>query len=337
VHSYLFDVETVRVAVVVGVIISALFYEHVQLTTGGAIVPGYLALFLPTPLFIVFTLAAAYLTFYIVNRVLARRYILYGRRKFEVEILTGLVIIAVSTAIAHFVVRFHPLLLALYGIGFVIPGILAHDMFRQTPWKTVVAVLANVAIVGLIVYIFYSLLRIAPWYAPAEVPAFAGQDLGYPLDMLLLAVITSVLVGMLVFSKLGLRTGGFVSGAYLALVMLRPLDLLFAAGVAVVTYVFVTGFLMKQLILFGRRKLGMMVLTAAVFAWAGEIAIRNLTGGAYIPWSGFHVITLMIPALLANDSQRQGIYRTLWGTAITAVAVFAVMNLADAARVYFAA
>jgi hypothetical protein len=42
----------------------------------------------------------------------------------------------------------------------------------------------------------------------------------------------------------------------------------------------------------------------------------------------------MVPALLANDSERQGLSRTFWGAGITAVAVFAAMNLVDAARLY---
>ena len=35
-HEYLFRPEVVRVALVVGVIVSMLFYERVQLTTGGS-------------------------------------------------------------------------------------------------------------------------------------------------------------------------------------------------------------------------------------------------------------------------------------------------------------
>jgi hypothetical protein len=38
-------------------------------------------------------------------------------------------------------------------------------------------------------------------------------------------------------------------------------------------------------------------------------------------------VTLMIPALLANDAQRQGLERTVWGAAITTLSVFGVVNL----------
>ncbi len=103
-------------------------------------------------------------------------------------------------------------------------------------------------------------------------------------------------------------------------------------AVSVSTYLFVARVLMARMLIFGRRKLSMMILTAAIFAWAGEIAIRLLTTGAYVPWQGLHVITLMVPALLANDAQRQGLYRTLWGAGISALGVFTAMNLLQAAR-----
>ncbi len=132
-HEYFFRPEVVRVALVVGVIISMLFYERVQLTTGGAIVPAYLALHLPRPLFVLTTVAAAYATFQLVSVVLARKLILYGRRKFEVEMLVGLAIVMVLTLISGRLVVLDPTLLGLAGIGFLVPGILAHDMARQRP------------------------------------------------------------------------------------------------------------------------------------------------------------------------------------------------------------
>lgn len=329
-HEYPFDVAVVRLAVIVGVVVSMLFYERLQLTTGGAIVPGYLALFIPRPLFIVVTLVTSYATFYIVNRVIARRAILYGRRKFEAEILTALSLVGVSVAVGHSLAGFSPAFLALYGIGFAIPGVIAHDMFRQTPRKTVLAVLATTGVVGLFIFVFDALAAVSPGYVRDPALTFPDIPLAYGPELILPAVVVSVVVGAVVFRRLGLRSGGFVMGAYLALVFTRPLDVLFAFAVAAVTYVVVTKWLMGRLILFGRRKLGMMVLVAAVLAWAGELAVETATGGAYVPWSGFHVITLMVPAFLANDAQRQGLWRTVWGAALTSTAVFAAMSLVQA-------
>ena len=140
-----------------------------------------------------------------------------------------------------------------------------------------------------------------------------------------------MVTGMVVFAKLELRSGGFVSGAYLALLLLRPFDIAFAVGIAALTYVTVVHVVMPNLLIFGRRKLSAMVLVGAVLAWTGELVVTQLTGR--VPWSGFTLMTLMIPSLLANDMQRQGVEKTVWGAAITSVAVFGVMNLVAAALV----
>jgi hypothetical protein len=123
-----------------------------------------------------------------------------------------------------------------------------------------------------------------------------------------------------------------VTGTYLALVLNRPLDLAFSAAIALTTYAIVAHLLMPHLLLFGRRKLSTMILVGAIVAWSAEIAVTALTGGAYVPWRGFTVITLIVPALLANDAQRQGIERTIWGAAIVTLGVFGVANLMEAAR-----
>jgi poly-gamma-glutamate biosynthesis protein PgsC/CapC len=326
VRDYVFRPEVVRVVLVVGVVASVLFYEKLQLTTGGAIVPAYLALALPQPAFALATVAMGYGTYVVVNHGLARRVILYGRRKFEIEVLVGLALVMVFTLVAGRLAAVDPVLLGLAGIGFLVPGILAHDMARQRPGRTLIAVGATTAILGVFLFVYASLLEIAP-LAPGPVgsedlplPAFAGE-------LFVVGVAVNVVIGMLVFSRLGLRSGGLISGVYIALVAPRWLDLVFLAVVAVATWFVVARLLMPRLLLFGRRKLGAMVLVAAVLGWAAEIAVVAMTDGGYVPWRGLTVMTLMLPALLANDAQRQGWERTAWGAGLTALGTFAFMNV----------
>lgn len=327
-HEYLVRPEVVRVALVLGVIISMLFYERVQLTTGGAIVPAYLALHLAAPLFIVTTVVGAYATYLLVNVVIARRAILYGRRKFEIEVLVGLGVITTTTIIAGRLGTLDPVLLGLAGIGFLVPGILAHDMARQRPGRTVLAVLATTAVLGVVVYVYDSLLAIAP-VAASTVPTVASVA-GFDRDLLLVGVAVSVLIGMLVFAQVGVRSGGFVTGAYLALLAPRWLDVLFTLVVAVATWFVVVHLLMPRLLIFGRRKLSTMVLVGAILAWSGELLIAWATAGDFVVWRGLTIMTLMAPALLANDAQRQGWEKTLWGAGLTGLGVYGTMNLLSA-------
>jgi poly-gamma-glutamate biosynthesis protein PgsC/CapC len=189
------------------------------------------------------------------------------------------------------------------------------------------------AIVAVVLYVFVSLVAIAPLTMEPPVPTtVAGLPTAFPIELLLPAVIAGVLVGIWLFAGLGIRSGGFVTGAYLALVGNRPLDIIFAVAAAIVTYLVVRQLLMRHLLIFGRRKLSAMILVGAIVAWTAELGITALTGGAYEPWRGFTVVTLIVPALLANDMQRQGIERTLWGAAIVALGVYGVASLIDGLR-----
>ena len=62
--------------------------------------------------------------------------------------------------------------------------------------------------------------------------------------------------------------------------------------------------------------------------------MTEATGGTYQPWTGLTIITLMVPALLANDAQRQGWERTAWGAGLTTLGVYAAMNLAAAVGLF---
>jgi poly-gamma-glutamate biosynthesis protein PgsC/CapC len=327
-HEYFYRLEVARVALVVGVIVSILFYERVQLTTGGAIVPAYLTMFLPSPLYVISTLALAYAAYVIVNKVIGKRVILYGRRKFEVEMLVGLALVAAATLFAFLLGRLDPLLYGVSAVGMLIPGILAHDMFRQKPRQTLVAVAATTGIVAVFVYVFSSLIDISPL---EETPLpLVGDDTGYPAQLLLVGAAASVVAGLVVFARLGLRSGGFVSAAYLALMVVHPMDLAFAAVMAVATWFVVTRFVMPHLLVFGRRKLSAMILVGSVLVWVAEASVVSVTNGAFQPWRGFVLMALMIPALLANDAQRQGLEKTLWGATLSTGAVYGVMNVAAA-------
>jgi poly-gamma-glutamate biosynthesis protein PgsC/CapC len=332
-HEYFFQAEIVRLALVLGVIVSMLFYERMQLTSGGAIVPAYLALFLPAPLHVIVTVGVGYLTYLIVSVGLAKRFILFGRRKFEIEVLVGLGLLTVTAIVSRAAGSVDPTLLGLSGIGFVVPGVLAHDMFRQRPARTLLALSITTAIVAMALYVFVSLISIAPVALTPRIEVLiSGESTAFSLELLLPSVIVGVCIGILLFARLGLRSGGFVSATYLALVLNRPLDLLFAWSVALVTYGIVRYILMRHLLIFGRRKLSTMILVGSITAWSAEILITGLTNGAYRPWHGFTVVTLIVPALLANDMQRQGVERTAWGASIVAFSVFGVATLLGVAR-----
>jgi hypothetical protein len=151
----------------------------------------------------------------------------------------------------------------------------------------------------------------------------------YHTQLLTLAVFLSVVVSALMFEWTGLRSGGFLTAGYAALFILKPLHLLFIAGVGTLVYLFVTRFLMRKTPVFGRTKFAMMVLTGLVFTWALEYLAGTLTNNTFVPFAGFSVISPMIAALIANDGERQGLRKTLLGTAICTTVVFLAVKIVD--------
>ena len=83
--------------------------------------------------------------------------------------LVGLALTAVATLVGSRLGGLDPVLLGLSGIGFLVPGVLAHDMVRQKPGKTLFAVLVTTGILGLFTYVYTSLLAIAPVQLPDPV------------------------------------------------------------------------------------------------------------------------------------------------------------------------
>ncbi len=334
-HNYGVSTEVVRMALALGVIISILVYERWRLTGGAAVVAGYLALFVDRPLYILTTILVALATYQIVQKLIAPRYFLYGRRRLVVMVLVGLVLQLITGGIGWALNAFTPLstltpwLLGLYGVGFVLPGLIAQDIERQGSLTTVMIVIATTLLTFLILRNLEAIKQNLPVFWNSI--AFEDKTIiySYHTQLLIPAVILSVLVSAVLFEWRGIRSGGFLTAAYAALFVLQPLHLLFLGGVSLLVYLFVTKVLMRYTSIFGRTKFAMMVLTALVFTWGFEVLVERVTLSAFIPFAGFSIISPTIAALVANDGERQGIWKTLGGAIACTLMVFIAIKGLD--------
>jgi poly-gamma-glutamate biosynthesis protein PgsC/CapC len=137
----------------IGLVLALLWSEFTDLSPGGIIVPGYFALYLDRPLRAAATLAVALLTLAL-YKFLARRLILFGRRRFVLTVLVGAVL---SQAWLLVLPRLFAAPVELRVIGWVIPGILASSLARQKVLPTL-ASLAAVATLTFAVVRLVSLL-----------------------------------------------------------------------------------------------------------------------------------------------------------------------------------
>lgn len=132
--------------VIVGVLLSILFYEVSELSPGGLIVPGYFALFSNDYKRIVVTILVAFLILIIV-RVLEKYLIIYGRRRFAMYIIITFILKRFLGGLDF------EILIGGELIGLLIPAILAQDLDRNGIKKTLPALLILTGVIKSIVII----------------------------------------------------------------------------------------------------------------------------------------------------------------------------------------
>jgi poly-gamma-glutamate biosynthesis protein PgsC/CapC len=119
-----------------GMLMSLLLTEVVGMAAGGIVVPGYIALSLHRPLELAITILVSFVTLLVI-KILSRIVILYGRRMLVVSILFGYFFVFLAKQIPGWLG--FPAQLAIFPIGFVIPGLIAYWMERQGVIETICA------------------------------------------------------------------------------------------------------------------------------------------------------------------------------------------------------
>ncbi|MEF9880127.1 MAG: poly-gamma-glutamate biosynthesis protein PgsC [Clostridia bacterium] len=141
------------VAIALSVMLSFVLNEAFGLLSGGMVSAGYLCLFFEQPLRIVSTLLLAMLV-YLLTRLLSHFVILYGRRRFMVMIVLGLIL---GWVIEKFVLGIALIPEDTRIIGHVVPGLIANDMYKQGIPRTLLAVLLSAAVLRVLIMVVSAL------------------------------------------------------------------------------------------------------------------------------------------------------------------------------------
>jgi poly-gamma-glutamate biosynthesis protein PgsC/CapC len=150
--------EVAVLGIALGLVFSLVCYLVSNLSPGGMITPGWLALTLASDPRRALLIAAAIGVTYVGTRILQKVVILYGKRLFAAVVLLG-----VFAQLGLFLLLLHdyPLLFTHQTLGFIVPGLVAYQCVRQP----VVATLVSTAVVTLIAYVILLsgvLLRLIP-------------------------------------------------------------------------------------------------------------------------------------------------------------------------------
>ena len=77
--------------IAVGIIISLIYTELTDLSPGGMITPGYIALFIDQPMRIIATLIVAFITYAVIQ--IVKKYLpIYGRRQFAFAVIIAILL-----------------------------------------------------------------------------------------------------------------------------------------------------------------------------------------------------------------------------------------------------
>jgi gamma-polyglutamate biosynthesis protein CapC len=138
-------------ALFIGLVVGFIYYEITGLSPGGVVAPGYIALYLGQPGKIGMTILIALAVRALVAAA-SKYFILYGRRKLLLALLLGF---CCKMAIELWIQPAPWIGLDLQSIGYIIPGLIAHELSRQRTLAT----LASLAVVSVVVYAILLLIR----------------------------------------------------------------------------------------------------------------------------------------------------------------------------------
>lgn len=126
--------EVLALSVGIGLVVGLLTSEFFGLAAAGLVVPGYVALYLTKPKYLLATLLVSFVTFGLV-RLLSTMLIVHGRRRTALMILCGYLLGMLAG-------QWQGLFTEDYqAVGFIVPGMLAVWMDRQGVRETLSALL----------------------------------------------------------------------------------------------------------------------------------------------------------------------------------------------------
>ncbi|MGW1885624.1 poly-gamma-glutamate biosynthesis protein PgsC/CapC [Streptomyces sp. NPDC002133] len=150
--------EIAAVGIALGLLFSLVCYLTTNLSPGGMITPGWLALTLVEDLQRAAMVVGVTVLAYVCTLLLQRYVILYGKRLFAAVVLTGVILQA--TVMIVLSLEF-PLMYSNQTLGFIVPGLIAYQLVRQPKGPTLLAT-GSVTLMAYVVLTAGILLGVMP-------------------------------------------------------------------------------------------------------------------------------------------------------------------------------
>ena len=137
------------------------------------------------------------------------------------------------------------------------------------------------------------------------------------------SLFVGVILSLIFAEKFGINPAGLVVPGYLALIFDQPIMLLSVLIISCLTYFIVNNGISKWVILYGRRKFAAMIFTGMVLKFIFDL-IYPLTPFEMVEVSGIGVV---IPGIIANTVQKQGVVITLSTTMLLTCITYVILFL----------
>jgi poly-gamma-glutamate biosynthesis protein PgsC/CapC len=138
------------------------------------------------------------------------------------------------------------------------------------------------------------------------------------------------LVLSLLFSEtLGLAAGGMVVPGYAALMIHHPLRIVGTILVSLLTFLSMK-FISNYMFIYGRRRTVLVILLGFLFGWLSRELLVIKTNVLTVE---LQTIGLIIPGLIANWMERQGVIKTITTLIIAAVFIRLVLMIVTGGEV----
>lgn len=136
--------------------------------------------------------------------------------------------------------------------------------------------------------------------------------------MIDIAIGLGLALNILFLELIGLTAGGLVAPGYLALYLHQPTRVLITVVISAITF-YTVKLLSNFMIIYGSRKMAIMILVGFVFTYLSRTFPSGNVGSLDI--RPVEAIGLIIPGLIANSMDREGIVEALCTLVIGSVMV----------------
>ncbi|RMH69036.1 MAG: poly-gamma-glutamate biosynthesis protein PgsC [Gemmatimonadetes bacterium] len=300
-------------ALSLGFLLSLIFTEFFGLASGGMIVPGYMALMLHQPSSVIVSILIALVVYYLI-RALSNFVFLFGRRQIILCMLFGFILSIPN----HFLIQqwvIGDLIIPLYPVGYIIPGLLAYWMVRNGVMQTISMML----VAAILIRLTLILMRGGETFPELDYfVAISSKEV-----LMWIAIGIGILLNFAIGEEFfNLMAGGIVVPGYIAMTLhnagaigevgTKLLSIVPTLLVAVLIYGVVRWGISQIAFIYGRRQMVICILLGFFFVHlmdaAPALALGSGTAGTELE---LRVIGSIIPGLIAHWMLRRGLRTTL--------------------------